>query len=413
VADLLFLTHRLPYPPNKGDKVRSYHLLKHLAARHRVFLGTFIDDPADEPHVATVRSLCADMHVARLNRTLAKVRSLCGFVSGAALTVPYYRDPGLRAWIGRTLGGNAIGTAVVFSSAMAQYVVGLKDLRVLIDFVDVDSAKWAEYARSHGWPRSWIYRREGNRLLEFERRMAARSSAALFVTEAEAALFRALAPECSAKIGCFGNGVDANFFSPEVVHASPYSAAETPVVFTGAMDYWPNIDAVCWFASEVLPKLRIQRPGVRLYVVGMKPAPPVEALHGDAVTVTGTVPDVRPYLRHAAVVVAPLRVARGIQNKVLEAMAMARPVVASRACVAPIEGLSRNELASASEPWEYVSHIDALLQQPARAAAMGRAARNFVMTRYSWPAQLARLDRFVQSAADFRETSVLQPAAHA
>jgi sugar transferase (PEP-CTERM/EpsH1 system associated) len=413
VADLLFLTHRLPYPPNKGDKVRSYHLLKHLAVRHRVFLGTFIDDPADEAHVATVRSLCADVHVARLNPTFAKVRSLCGLVSGSALTVPYYRDAGLRAWVARTLGGNAIRTAVVFSSAMAQYVDGFKDLRLVIDFVDVDSAKWAEYARSHGWPRSWIYRREGNRLLEFERRMAARSSAALFVTEAEAALFRALAPECSDKIASIGNGVDANFFSPEVEHASPYSAAETPIVFTGAMDYWPNIDAVCWFASEVLPKLRIQRPDLRLYVVGMKPAPPVEALNGDAVTVTGTVPDVRPYLRHAAVVVAPLRVARGIQNKVLEAMAMARPIVASRACVAPIDGLTRHELATAAEPSEYVSRIDALLRQPAVAAAMGGAAREFVVSRYSWAAQLARLDRFVQSSADFHGTGVLQPVAHA
>ena len=413
MADLIFLTHRLPYPPNKGDKVRSYHLLRHLAARHRVFLGTFIDDPADEIHVPIVRNLCADVHVARLQPALAKMRSLWGFLNGAALTIPYYGDRGLRTWLRRTLRENAIETAVVFSSAMAQYVDRLDNVRLLIDFVDVDSAKWAEYARSHGWPRSWIYRREAKRLLDFERRVAARSLAALFVTEAEAALFRALAPECSEKIACVGNGVDADFFSPEAAPASPYRTTETPIVFTGAMDYWPNIDAVCWFAAEVLPKLRMRRPDLRLYVVGMKPAPPVEALNGEAVTVTGTVPDVRPYLRHAAVVVAPLRVARGIQNKVLEAMAMARPIVASRACVGPIEGITENELATAGDAAEYVARINGLLQQPGLSAAMGKAARDFVVTRYSWAAQLGRLDRFVKAAPDFRESLLMQPAGHA
>jgi sugar transferase (PEP-CTERM/EpsH1 system associated) len=397
VRDLLYLVHRLPYPPNKGDKVRSYHLLKHLARRHRVCLGTFVDDPDDERHLPAVRELCADVCAVPLTPRLARLRSLAGLAHGEALTLPYYRDAALAAWVARTVRERGIDTAVVFSSAMAQYVDATAQLRVLVDFVDVDSAKWTQYAASRPWPLSWLYRREGNLLLAFERATAARAGRSFFVTANEVELFRGLAPECSGRIDAVSNGVDADFFSPEHDLASPFPEGELPVVFTGAMDYWPNVDAVTWFAAELLAPLRARWPRLRFYVVGMRPAPAVQALAGEAVVVTGTVADVRPYLRHAAVVVAPLRVARGIQNKVLEAMAMARPVVTTEACAAAIEATPGRELEAASGGERLVALVDALLRDPARAVAMGRAARECVLARYSWEAHLSQIDGYLDA----------------
>ena len=335
MADILYLVHRLPYPPNKGDKVRSYHLLKHLAARHRVFLGTFIDDPEDEAYIEQVTAFCADLHIARLSPRLAKLRSLSGLLDNKALTLPYYRDAGLQAWVDKTLREQKIDAAIIFSSAMAQYISDPAQVRTIVDFVDVDSAKWTQYAPNHPWPLSWLYRREGERLLAFERQVAQAAEHSFFVTDNETALFLRSAPECNGRISPMSNGVDSDFFSPEHELPSPYRADEIPLVFTGAMDYWPNVDAVTWFVQDILPRLLPNWPTLRFYIVGRSPTSAVEALAGERVTVTGTVPDVRPYLKHAAAVVAPLRLARGIQNKVLEAMAMGMPVVASQECAGP------------------------------------------------------------------------------
>ncbi len=403
MANLLFLVHRLPYPPNKGDKVRSYHLLKHLTATNRVFLGTFVDDPADEVHVSTVRELCPDLHVARLNPRMAKLRSLTGLLNHQALSLGYYKDSHLQSWVKQTLATQKIDATVVFSSAMAQYVEdapGVISPPMLVDFVDVDSAKWTQYASSHRWPLSWLYRREGVKLLAYERAVAARSRRSFFVTENETALFKKLAPECVGVIEAMSNGVDADFFSPDPTHASPFAGGramtgEIPVVFTGAMDYWPNIDAVTWFASDILPALRRNWPTLRFYIVGRSPSPAVQALASDAIVVTGTVPDVRPYLQHSALVVAPLRVARGIQNKVLEAMAMARPVVASQSCVEAIDACAGEELISAADAQGFIREVDTLLKAPDRANAVGGAGRLRVVKSYSWTAHLSGIDRYL------------------
>ena len=403
MGNLLYLVHRLPYPPNKGDKVRSYHLLKHLAARHNVFLATFIDDPDDEAHVDTVRKLCSDLHVARLKPITAKLRSLGALLSNEALGLRYYRNAGLREWVNRTLTENRIDATVVFSSVMAQYVSsasGAGSVPMLVDFVDVDSAKWTQYADNHRWPMSWLYQREGERLLAYERQVAARSQRSFFVTENEAALFRKMAPECAAHVEAMSNGVDADFFSPDASRTSPFAVgsaqpAQIPVVFTGAMDYWPNIDAVSWFVADILPNLLLTWPQIHFYIVGRSPTSAVLALASNFVTVSGTVPDVRPYLQHAAVVVAPLRVARGIQNKILEAMAMGRPVVASRSCAEAIEARIGDELVSATTSDDFVHEIDALIKSTAAAAFIGIAGRQRVVQSYSWSAHLARIDRYL------------------
>lgn len=403
MGNLLYLVHRLPYPPNKGDKVRSYHLLKHLRQQHRVFLGTFVDDPEDEVYVDIVRAICPDLHVARLTPRTARLRSLSGLLTHEALSVRYYQNAGLQAWVNQTLEANKMDATIIFSSVMAQYVSGTSGGALppmLVDFVDVDSAKWTQYATGHKWPQSWLYRREGERLLAYERAVAARAQRSFFVTENETALFRQQAPESANRTGVICNGVDAEYFSPDPGCSSPFSGSgvqpeQIPLVFTGAMDYWANVDAVTWFVQDILPVLRQTWPQLLFYIVGRSPSPAVLALASNAVVVTGTVPDVRPYLQHAAVVVAPLRVARGIQNKILEAMAMARPVVASQACVEAIDSRPGEELVSAAKAADFVREIDALLRSPVRAAAVGQSGRQRVVQSYSWDAHLAGLDRYL------------------
>jgi sugar transferase (PEP-CTERM/EpsH1 system associated) len=407
VARILYLVHRLPFPPNKGDKVRSYHLLRHLAAQHEVYLGTFVDDPEDEAHVDTVRQWCKQVHVARLHPRRARVASLTGLWRDEPLTLAYYRDAGLDRWVRQLRDSRGVDAVVVFSSSMAQYAQGFTT-PVLVDFVDVDSAKWTEYADAHKWPMSWLYRREGRQLLAYERVVAASTEQSFFVTEKEATLFRTLAPECAPRVQSLGNGVDADYFAPDPSRPSPFAADEIPLVFTGAMDYWPNIDAVTWFAQSMLPELRRSRPATRLHIVGRNPPPQVKALASEAIDVTGTVPDVRPYLQHAAVVAAPLRLARGIQNKVLEAMAMARPVVAASTCVEALDAVAGLHLAAASSEADYVREIGTLLEDAARADGMGRAARLQVEAAYGWSARLASLS--AQLALHLRSPASLRAA---
>jgi sugar transferase (PEP-CTERM/EpsH1 system associated) len=395
---LLFLAHRLPYPPNKGDKVRSYHFLKHLATRYRVHLGTFIDDPADEAHVAAVRSMCAEVHVERLAPWRQKVRGLSGLLSGEALSLPYFRSRRLAAWAAQSVRRHGLRKALVYSSSMAQYALGQPELDAFVDFVDMDSAKWGDYASRRGWPASALYGREARCLFAYERWVAARARASFFVTEEEAQRFRSAAPECAARVAVIRNGVDAEHFSPEHAHASPFRPGERAIVFTGAMDYWPNVDAVVWFAREILPLIRRVQPSSRFYIVGMNPDASVRALAASAaVTVTGRVPDVRPYLQHAAAVVAPLRVARGIQNKVLEAMAMAKPVVASAACAAALSARPGTDLAAASDA-EGFAAATLWAMQPQYSQRMTQRARERVVRDYAWSASLRQLDELLGAA---------------
>lgn len=398
MANLLYLVHRLPYPPNKGDKVRSYHLLKHLVARHQVYLATFVDDPDDMRHLPTVRGLCADMHAEPLNPRQARLRSASAFLTGEPLSLPYYRSERLRQWVAGVRASHVIDATVVFSSVMAEYALP-GDLPpghpLLVDFVDVDSEKWAQYATQRRWPMSWVYAREGRCLLAYERALARRATRSFFVADKESELFRRLSPDTAGQVQTMGNGVDADFFAPDPARQSPFAAGELPVVFTGAMDYWPNIDAVTWFASEVLPGLRARWPTLKFVVVGRSPPPSIQALASDAIQVTGTVPDVRPYLQHAQVVVAPMRLARGVQNKVLEAMAMGRPVVAAADCVAAIDARSGENIVAASTSAEYQDAVGALLSDAPRALQIGAAGRQWVLSSYSWNAHMERIDPFL------------------
>jgi sugar transferase (PEP-CTERM/EpsH1 system associated) len=394
---VLYLTHRIPFPPNKGDKVRSFHLLLFLASRYRVHLGTFVDDPADLVHVARLREYCAMSKVVAIRPALARIRSLTGFWTGEALTLRYYRDASLETWVRAVVREQRIRKAVVFSSAMAQYVSGIDGLRIVVDFVDVDSAKWGQFGRARRWPLSAVFAREAGRLLAFERAVAKRADASVFVTRGEAELFRKLAPECATRVCHAANGVDTDFFFPRQNLPNPYGADEEAIVFTGAMDYWPNVDAVCWFAQNSLPAILAARPRARFYIVGMQPSAVVQALARDSrIVVTGRVTDVRPYLQHARVIVVPLRVARGIQNKVLEAMAMARPVVVSAGAAGALSAVPGTEIEVAADALEFVDKTLALMDS-VRGDSMGVAARARVMADYDWATNLAPFDALLRA----------------
>jgi sugar transferase (PEP-CTERM/EpsH1 system associated) len=392
MQELLYLVHRFPYPPNKGDKIRSYHLLKHLTKYYRVHLGTFIDDEKDHEYLDKVKSLCGETCIVDLHPRTGRLRSLAGFLYGQPLTLPYYRNAGLQAWINDILENRSIKHIVVFSSGMAQYVSGAVSAKRIIDFVDIDSDKWMQYSTTTRWPLNWIYRRESKLLLEYERRLAREFDSATFVSETEANLFKQLSPESAKNVTYFNNGVDAEYFSPLHDYTHPYPKGSTVLVFVGAMDYWANIDAVEWFARSVLPRIREYRRDVEFYIVGARPTAAVmslEALPG--VTVTGAVSDVRPYLAHAFAAVAPLRIARGIQNKVLEAMAMEQTVIASPQALEGIGALPGKELLVAKDESEFADKIIRLLREmPGR--EIGRAARSRVLDDYSWKKSMERVD---------------------
>lgn len=391
---LLFLAHRIPFPPNKGDKIRSYHLLRHLAERHAVHLGAFVDDPDDWQYREALTPYCASVKLLPLHPGRARLASLAGLVTGEALTLPYYRNSELTRWAQALADRGVVTRGLAFSSAMAQFMPRNLARRV-IDMVDVDSDKWTQYAPTLRWPLSWVYAREGRKLAAWEAQVAQDFDATLLVSDEEAALLQRRVPQARAKIGAFENGVDAEYFSPARDYPDPYPAGALGVVFTGAMDYWPNVDAVCWFAQNVLPRLRQRWPQARLHIVGRSPTPAVQALAGEAVHVTGTVPDVRPYLQHAAVVVAPLRLARGVQNKVLEAMAMGLPVVLTPAAATGIGGMDQRHFAVAESDEELTSTAAALIAHPPRARKIGRDAREFAIDRLSWEAMLAPLDTMI------------------
>jgi sugar transferase (PEP-CTERM/EpsH1 system associated) len=397
VQNLLFLVHRVPCPPTKGDKVRSSNLLKYLATRYKVYLGAFLDDLADLEHVSTLRSLCEECHIVRLNPTIAAMRSLWGLVSGQPLTLPYYSSASMRQWVQKTLREQQIHCVLTFSAAMTQYVMSDASIHRVADLVDVDSDKWRQYAVTRRWPYSAIYRRECAALQRYECQIAREFETTVFVSMAEANLFRHLAPEVGNNVRYVNNGVDCDYFSPEHTYVDPYGDKERVLVFTGAMDYWPNVDAVVWFANNVFPKIYSKDPRTRFYIVGARPAAVVQSLSRfPGVKVTGTVPDIRPYIAHARLAVAPLRIARGIQNKVLEAMAMAKPDLASPQAAEGIEAKVGTELLIAVDEAEFVRQALHLLFQGG-AAAIGAAGRARTLDSYSWERNLSHFDRLLKS----------------
>ena len=398
MRSVLFLCHRLPWPPSKGDKIRSYHVLRMLAERYHVYLGTFVDDPADWQYLAPVQAVCADVCVQPLSPWRARFRALVALLRGEPLTVGVYRDRTLQAWVDRLLAAHKVDLILCYSSGVAPLVMGHDRLRRVMDFVDVDSDKWQQYAQqARSGLKRWVYRREARCLVRFERTVAARFDASVLVSAAEAAFFRKLVPAYANKVHGIPNGVDAGYWDPGLDYANPYRPGERAVVFVGAMDYRANVDAVCWFAHEVWPHIAARRPDARFYIVGSHPTSAVRALAQiEGITVTGRVEDVRPYLAHAHVVTAPLRIARGVQNKVLEALAMEKVLLATPEAYEGVEDFIGRLGCIDGSPAVMASEALRWLD-PARPMRVP-AARAHVLSHYDWTASLDAYDRVLSGA---------------
>jgi sugar transferase (PEP-CTERM/EpsH1 system associated) len=397
MKQILFLVHRIPYPPNKGDKIRSYHILKYLSNKYRVHLAAFIDNSEDWQYVDHVKKLCENTHFFKLNSSTAKMRSLFGLMTNDALTLFYYRDNKLKIWINHLLKTHEISTVLVFSSAMAQYIRGLqcKTSRRVIDFVDIDSDKWMQYSESLGWPWNWIYKREGNKLSKEELRIAEEFDASILVSEKETDILKKRAPKVKDKIFTIRNGVNTSFFNPYHKFDNPYGVNKKVLLFTGAMDYWANVDAVSWFVKEIFPLIRGKVPESYFYIVGRKPTKTVKDLSKlSGVYVTGSVNDVRPYIAYADIVVAPLRIACGIQNKVLEAMAMNKPILATSKAFEGIEGCKQIEEWVSDNPNQIATNAILWLQQRSN-FDLGIKARQCVIRNYDWGKCLKRLENIL------------------
>ncbi len=371
--EALFLAHRAPFPPDRGDRIRAFNVLRYLRKHARVHVVAFGegDAPADTRLIPQTKS-----------RARAGLEALA---TGKPVSLTAFHDPAYAAAVTNILAANPIGAIYVFSSQMAQYVPADFGGRIVMDFVDVDSEKFADYARTARWPASWLYAREARLLLAHDVAVAARADASLFVSAAEAQLF--------ADRGGAGqaveNGIDTIAYDPAA--AFDRAASPTPlIVFTGQMDYPPNVEAVRWFAQDILPTIRMRHPDAAFAIVGRAPTAEVSALACNGVIVTGEVADVRGWLAAADVVVAPLKLARGIQNKVLEAMAMARPVVASSAAAEGID--HQGTIRTGADAAAIATAVSGLLDDRTAADALGAAARRQVIARYGWDARLAALD---------------------
>lgn len=397
MRSVLFLCHRLPWPPSKGDKIRSYHVLRRLAEHYRVYLGTFVDDPADWQYVAPVEALCAEVCVQPLTPWQTRWRALASLARGEALTVGVYRDSVMRGWIEGLLTEHKLDLALCYSSGVAPFVMGRPQLRRVMDFVDVDSDKWRQYAQAHRGLTRMIYQREARRLAQFEHTVAAQFDASVLVSEAEAGFFRQQVPTAAGKVHGIPNGVDGEYWDPQRIYPNPYRPAERAVVFVGAMDYRANVHAAAWFARDVWPRILAGCPDARFYIVGSKPTAAVRALGELAgIIVTGRVEDVRPYLAHAHAVAAPLRIARGIQNKVLEALAMEKVLLATPEAWEGIEDFAGRQGCVSDAPEVMAS--EALRWLNAAQVARVPAARAMVLSRFDWGRNLDTYERVVCDA---------------
>lgn len=393
--DLVFLTQRIPYPPNKGDKIRSFHILQRLARDYRIHLGCFIDDPHDERHVPKLSEWCASVAAIPLKKPVALARGAWHLGTGRSLSEGYFKDRRLVRWLRETMAKTGARDMFLFCSAMAPYAFGYTARRtILMDMVDVDSEKFRAYGEKASWPLSALYKREGDALLALEKKAAFSFDRSFFATANELKLFLGRAPECADKCGFFSNGTDTVFYDPALAGDSPYSPEAQVIGFTGAMDYEPNVDAVTWFADTAFPAIRATHPRAEFWIVGANPAAQVEALaKRGGIRVTGRVPDMRPYLRHAACLVAPLRIARGVQNKILEGMAMDQTLVATPAAWQGLSAIPGQELFLAEDAPQFVATVSAVLDGNITA----HGARQRILDDYDWDRNLDILARYLEA----------------
>jgi sugar transferase (PEP-CTERM/EpsH1 system associated) len=391
--NILYLCHRIPYPPNKGDKIRSYHQIKFLSQHHSIYLACLIDDPDDWQYVDPLRSICCIVEAVERKRFQKWWRIGKALIGGQPLSLGAFFAPELQKKIQVILEQESIDRIVIFSSPMAEYVKHISSIPKIIDFVDMDSEKWRAYAQIKSFPLSSLYNIEAARLGQYELDVAKICEESLVISQEETHVIRERSNQMVVPT-VLPNGVDYEYFSPpsNVERTSPI------IVFTAAMDYFPNVDGALFFCREILPRIHQVIPQVQFLIVGRNPGSALRRIaeRMPQVQVTGTVPDVRPYLSAAMVAVAPLRIARGVQNKILEAMAMELPVVGTTPAFQGLRVASEHGMHVADDPGEFADAVVKFLGNPESARACGVSARQFVTSHHDWSTILQGFEQILE-----------------
>ena len=396
--NILFLAHRIPYPPNKGDKIRSFHQLKHLASFGSVYLGTLIDDARDVKYETNLKKICDEVKVVTITSKIRKLVSVLGHIKGKPASVCHFYDRRLQQWVDEILVSKKIDFVFCFSSTMAEYLfcssqwdkLQQGNVKLLMDYCDVDSQKWLDYSRIKKWPLAGFFAHEGMLLIEYEQRIADTFNSCFLASSREKSMFDERHRATNVEI--LENGVDLDFFS----NHTPFDSREQDLpilVFTGAMDYDVNIDGVCWFVDKIWPRIVQRGPEVQFYIVGSKPTPDIISLGKKTnIVVTGYVDDIREFYTKATICIAPLQIARGIQNKILEALAMSKAVVCTDNAFEGINAEAGEDLLVLNKPEDFADGVVALLADAKRRQKMGVNGRSRMEKNYSWDAKLRVLE---------------------
>ena len=389
---ILFLSHRIPYPPDKGDKIRSFNEIKHLSIRHEIHLLAFYSYPEEIQYSGELQRYCRSVTLIPLVRCKQSFRATSALLRGQPWSLGFFSDPLMRKAVRDKLAGFSFDLIFVFCSSMAAYAREAAGIPKILDFVDSDALKWGQYSQARRPPARWLYKYEARKLSGFEREMIGEFDCSVFVSPAE---ISGGAHNLNAKIAFIQNGIDLEFFKPPLTNQSASSIA-----FTGAMDYFPNVDGVRFFAKEIFPKIREAHPEAKFIVIGSRPAAGVRKLSSTpGITVTGSVKDVRPFLSQCRVAVVPLRIAQGIQNKILEALAVGLPVVSTPLAAGGLEGMKELPLTIASDPDSFAKRVIEYMSDAPISQETVNACRQHLRNHYDWETNLTALDKIIEAIA--------------
>jgi sugar transferase (PEP-CTERM/EpsH1 system associated) len=392
---VLYLCHRFPYPPKRGGKIRPFNMIRHLTSQgHEVTVCSLSRSAAETAEAEGIAPHCHAFHIGQVTEPVQMLRMVLRLPLVTPSSMGYFYSAELAAKVRELLATQVFDLIFVHCSSVAQYVEHVTHIPKILDFGDMDSQKWLEYAQRKPFPLSLGYRLEGTKMLWAEKRLARRFDLCTATTRAEWETLQGYGT--GAATDWFPNGVDAAFFDP--VDAG-YDA--DTISFIGRMDYYPNQECMARFCAEVWPQLKAQRPAMKLLVVGADPSAEMRRL-GElpGVTVTGSVPDVRPYIRSSALMVAPLSIARGTQNKILEAMAMGVPVVTSSVAAGGVDAVAESHLLVADSATEITRAILRIAENPVERRRLAVAGRQRVLSHHAWPRSMQRLDGIIQRCRD-------------
>ena len=385
--NILFICHNTPYPPNKGEKIRAFHIIRHFSAQHRVHLLSLAKDPRDKVYEKELRELCASVQIFPLGSLSKKIFAILSLLTPYPLTFGYFYKPCVKKALNKVIEKENIDLIFAFCSSSAQYAMAVKGPLKVIDFIDVDSEKWREYSEVNGFPKSLVFRLEHIQLQRWENEIANRADLSVVITDLERERLEAISPQNQKRIKVVKAGIDLKYFSPVKGVVGPPT-----LLFVGQMDYLPNIDAVVFFSLHVLPLIKEKIPNVEFLIVGRNPDPKLYESCKGAV-ITGEVEDIREYLSRATVFVAPMRIAFGAQNKVLEAMASAIPVVTTSKIQRSLNVEAGVELEVADTREEFAEKVVTLLKNDQMRKMLAENAERFVKREHSWKKILDDLEQ--------------------